>query len=103
MKNLKCVGGICDGVIWQVEDYNKIHDYIKVRDPEPLKFEVSNFEEDLKAYREGRTPESMTTKYHLYKICAIHGTSKQGDKLTLEYLCPTGWHEWEAIQHQFNK
>jgi hypothetical protein len=101
---LKCIGGECDGQIQYVDDRQVFGDQVQVS--KPIKFPINldnDFQESLSAFRQGRTPDSMVIKYHMYRICAIYGTSIQGDKLTLKYLCPCNWHEWEAIQHQFGK
>jgi len=93
---LKCIGGKLDGEIHSTS--GKLHDQVRLRIP--TEFKISDFAEDVAAYREGRVPDQMIIEYEIYRICAIYGT-KQGssEKQTLFYLCPNAWHEWEAVTH----
>jgi hypothetical protein len=99
MQKLKCIGGECDGRIEEGEF--KLHDQVRVR--KEMEFKISDFSEDVKAFREGRVPDHVITQYVIYRVCAIHGTSIKGDRLKHLYLCPNDWHEWEAIMYQFGK
>ena len=87
---LKCIGGERDGHIQDCDDNLKRGDIVNVM--ERLKFEWS-----------AEVPVKNYAQYYPYRICQIHGTSIRGEKLTLKYLCPSDWHEWEAIKHQFGK
>lgn len=97
MKNLKCIGGVCDGVIWQVGDNLKSGDQVRVRDPKPVEYKLDTWDEDVQAYREGRTPDYLIIKYYSYRVCAIDGKTRNGNKQILLFLCPSDWHEWEAV------
>jgi len=97
---MKCIGGDLDGKEYDLE--YRLHDQVRLS--LPSKFELTDFAEDVAAFREGRVPDHAVTKYVSYRVCAIYGTRPGStEKLTLFYLCPYGWHEWEAIQHQFSK
>lgn len=98
---LKCIGGIADGQLVDVDEYLKTGDLIRVS--AKVTFTISNFEQDLEDFRYGKSPESMTVPYYMYRICYIAGSFRDGRKQKLEYLCPENWHEWEAILHQFGK
>jgi hypothetical protein len=97
---MKCIGGELDGKEYEVN--NRLHDLVRL--PLPTEFKISDFSEDVAAFREGRVPKQMINKYAEYRVCAIYGTrSGSTEKLELLYLCPKDWHEWEAIQLQFSK
>jgi len=96
---LKCIGGECDGQL--VEGEYKLHDQVRVA--KPMEFKIPDFQEDVKAFREGRVPDHVITQYVMYRVCAIHGTGYGGVRHTHLYLCPNDWHEWEALMHQFGK
>lgn len=99
---LKCIGGECDGQIEEGEF--KLHDQVRVR--KPIEFKIPDFQEDVKAFREGRLPDHVIVQYVTYRVCAIHGTRINGpemEPLKHLYLCPVDWHEWEALMHQFGK
>ncbi len=71
---LKCIGGLANGQITEVENYHTEHDIVRV--PAKVQFNIPSFEEDLKAFRENRTPDYMATPYHYYKIATLHFPSK---------------------------
>lgn len=99
---LKCIGGELDGQERDVDDAMRTHDQVRLNLPN--EFKLSNFEEEVKAWRENRVPEAMINKYALYRVCVIYGTKTGStEKLELKYLIPHDWHEWEAILHQFGK
>lgn len=98
---LKCIGGIADNQLIEVDDYHKIGDLVRV--PAKITFAISSFEQDVEDFRYGRVPQSMSVPYYSYRICFIAGTFRDGRKQELKYLCPENWHEWEAILHQFGK
>lgn len=102
---LKCIGGECDGEIVFVNDKLRSGDQVQVH--KPLEFKLRDFSEevsDVIAVLSHRQPkENIVRNVYLYRICTIHGTDTNCNKLVLKYLCPMGWHEWEAIQHQFGK
>lgn len=80
---LKCIGGLANGQIIDVESYLKEHDLVKVQ--ALVTFSISSFEKDLKAFIENRVPESMINHYHIYKIVTLHFP----DKTKLNFLIPS--------------
>lgn len=98
---LKCVGGLADGQLVTVDKEYRVGDIVRV--PGKVTFEISSFEQDVEDFRYGRVPKSMSVPHYEYRICKIAGTFRDGSKQELKYLCPAGWHEWEAILHQFGK
>jgi len=82
MQKLKCIGGLANGKIQEIESHYREHDQVQVI--ATVEFDLPNFEEDLKAYREGKTPDRMTIFYHLYKVAELHFP----DKTKLRFLIP---------------
>jgi hypothetical protein len=82
MQKLKCIGGLMNGKIQEIDDYYREHDQIPVIGT--VEFNLPNFEEDLQAFRENRTPESMAIPYHYYKVAEFHFI----DKTKLRFLIP---------------
>jgi len=93
---MKCIGGMCDGQLADVHAGYRTHDYVRV--PAKITFELNSFEEDLLAFKEGRTPEHFSIPYYEYKICVLSMSNPRRD---LHYLCPVKWDEWEAIIYLF--
>ena len=79
---LKCIGGLANGQIVEVANYYREHDIIRV--PAKVVFSIPSFEEDLKAFRENRTPEYLSVPYYFYKISTLHFP----DKTKLNFLIP---------------
>lgn len=79
---LKCIGGLANGQIVEVESYYREHDLVNV--PAKITFEIDNFEEDLLAFRENRVPESMSNPYYFYKVAVFHFEHKE----QLKFLIP---------------
>lgn len=94
---LKCVGGNCDGDTVDVDRYLGLGDI--VRAPAKIEFKILDFEEELLAFREGRTPEGFATPYHMYKIEVIH-CSKDNE---IKFLIPMHWKIEDAIRHLLSK
>lgn len=67
---LKCIGGLANGKIIEIDNCYGEHDLIRVQ--ATIEFSIIDFEESLQAFRENRTPESMATRYHIYKIAVLH-------------------------------
>lgn len=82
MQKLKCIGGLANGKIQEIDDHYREHDQIRVI--ATIEFNLPTFEEDLKAYREGKIPESMIIPYHFYKVAELHFS----DKTKLRFLIP---------------
>lgn len=91
---MKCIGGLANGRVIEVESYYGEHDIVRVNST--IDFKIDNFEESLLAFREGRTPESMVVPYLYYKIATIY-TSKHHK---LNFLIPEKWSTEEALQYQ---
>jgi hypothetical protein len=79
---LKCIGGLANGQIHEVESYYGEHDIVRV--PAKVEFNLPSFEEDLKAFRENRVPDYMVNPFHLYKIATLYFP----DKTKLNFLIP---------------
>jgi hypothetical protein len=82
MQKLKCIGGLANGKIIEVANYYREHDQIRVM--ATIEFNLPTFEEDLNAYREGRTPDYMVIPYHFYKVAELQFL----DKTKLRFLIP---------------
>jgi hypothetical protein len=95
--NLKCIGGDCDGTIIYVDDNIRVGDLVKVY--AKIEFKVDTFNEDLEAYRNGRTPDHAVQRYYLYRK-AVFNFSKD-DKFY--FLVDQNMSDKEAILGQFNK
>lgn len=79
---LKCIGGLANGRIEEIESHYGEHDIVRIR--AIVQFSIPSFEEDLKAFRENRTPDYMNIPYHYYKISTLHFP----DKTKLNFLIP---------------
>lgn len=88
---LKCIGGLANGRIVEVESYHSEHDIVKVR--AEVTFSIPSFEEDLKAFRENRTPDYMINHYYYYKIATLHFP----DKTKLNFLIPEKMNAQDAL------
>lgn len=88
---LKCIGGLANGQIEEVESYYREHDIVRVR--AIVTFTIPSFEEDLKAFRENKTPDYMITPYHFYKIATLHFP----DKTKLNFLIPDKMNAKDAL------
>jgi hypothetical protein len=90
---LKCIGGTCDGKIQDIADHFREHDQVQIKGK--IEFNLPSFEEDLQAFREGRTPDYMCVPYHYYKLAYIHFSKTS----TLKFLIPMNWTSEDAIRH----
>lgn len=88
---LKCIGGLANGRIEDVANYLGEHDIVRVR--AIVQFSIPSFEEDLKAFREGRSPDYLTIPYHYYKIATLHFP----DKTKLNFLIPEKMNAQDAL------
>jgi hypothetical protein len=79
---LKCIGGLANGRIEEVDNYLTEHDIVRIR--AIVQFSIPSFEEDVAAFREGRPPDYLTIPYHFYKIATLHFP----DKTKLNFLIP---------------
>lgn len=97
---VKCIGGKADGDIIDVEDARyRENDLIQVM--AKIEFSIVDFDSDVQAFREGRTPQSMTVPYHYYILKCFHWMDENKFKNKLYYLIPQNWNTWDAIQHLF--
>jgi len=88
---MKCIGGLANGQIVEVASYHTEHDVVRVR--AKVVFTIPSFEEDLKAFRENRTPDYMNTPYHFYKIATLHFSNK----MKLNFLIPEKMNAEDAL------
>lgn len=88
---LKCIGGECDGEHKNVDDYYKVGDQIRVMGK--MKYDLPDFSQEVKDWREGKVPDYMTIKYYLYKIECIHFS--KDDRVL--FLIPTDWTTKQAL------
>lgn len=88
---LKCIGGPCDGKVQDIANYYREHDQIQIMGT--IEFDLSSFEEDLQAYREGKLPDCIL--YHYYKIVYVYFSKTS----TLKFLTPMNWTREDAIRH----
>lgn len=95
---LKCFGGELDGNIYDTYDHLRIGDVFPINVP-PNKFEISSFEESLKAFRENKVPESLVNKQYLYRKCVLHFSKDD----CYFFLAPHDWTDKQALLHQFEK
>ena len=82
MQKLKCIGGLANGKIQEIDNYYREHDQVPVM--ATIEFNLPTFEEDLNAYREGKIPDYMVVPYHFYKVAELHFP----DKTKLRFLIP---------------
>lgn len=82
MQKLKCIGGLANGKIIEVENHYREHDQVQVS--ATVEFNLPTFEEDLEAFRSGKTPDYITIPYHYYKVAELHFP----DKTKLKFLIP---------------
>jgi hypothetical protein len=94
---LKCVGGNCDGDTVDVDSYLGLGDMVRAR--ARIEFKVVDFEESLQAFRDGKTPESLSVPYHYYKIEEFN--FYEGGKI--KFLIPMHWEIEDAIRHLLSK
>lgn len=88
---LKCIGGMRHNQSREIEDHYRVGDQVSINGK--ITFDISNFEEDLKAFRENRTPKYMTVPYHLYKIETIHFSKER----FIKFLIPVDWKVEQAL------
>jgi hypothetical protein len=88
---LKCIGGLCNVQIIEVDNYYREHDQIQVMGK--IEFNLPSFEEDLEAFRNNKTPDYMATPYHYYKIATLHFP----DKTKLNFLIPIDMKAKDAL------
>lgn len=88
---LKCIGGLANGQIIEVESFYEEHDIVRVM--AQVTFSIPSFEEDLVAFRENRVPNYMVTPYHYYKIATLHFP----DKTKLNFLIPQNMNAKDAL------
>lgn len=96
---LKCIGGFCDGQSHSVDDNFRTGDLTRV--PAQITFELNTFEEDLDAFREGRTSKNFSVPYYIYKLSTLHFANRPND--ILKFLIPAEWSDREAVIYQFGK
>lgn len=82
MQKLKCIGGLANGKIQEIESRYREHDQVQII--ATVEFNLPSFEEDLEAFRQDKTPDYVTTPYHYYKIAELHFP----DKTKLRFLIP---------------
>jgi hypothetical protein len=90
---LKCIGGNSNGKIVDVADYYREHDQIQVYCT--VEFKIIEFEEELKAYREGKLPEAMINPVDFYKIAYFYFSKHS----VVKFLIPMHWKVEDAIRH----
>lgn len=88
---LKCIGGLANGQIEEIENHYGEHDIVRVR--ALVTFTIPSFEEDVKAFRENKTPDYMAVPYHFYKIATLHFP----DKTKLNFLIPDKMNAKDAL------
>lgn len=88
---LKCIGGLANGQIIDVESHYGEHDLVRVM--AIVQFSIPSFEEDLKAFKESRVPDYMINHYHHYKIATLHFP----DKTKLNFLIPENMTAKDAL------
>lgn len=94
---LKCIGGECDGKIIEVADYFVRHDSVRVSGS--IEFKLDTFEEDLKAFREGRVSKHSIMEYYIYRIEEFHFSEGK----PIKFLIPEKWSVRDAVRYQFLK
>ncbi len=97
-QKLKCIGGSCDGLIFDAE-FHGIGDQVRV--PGKIEFHPDTFQEALIAYREGRVPEHAIIPYHYYKVEAFYFNSDNKSD-NIKILIPLHWTIKDAIIHKFS-
>jgi hypothetical protein len=96
---LKCIGGPCDGDFHSVDNNFRSGDLTRV--PAKIEFNIGSFEEELTAFREGRTPKNFSIPYYMYKLSTLHFSDRGND--ILKFLIPVEWSDREAVIYQFGK
>jgi hypothetical protein len=89
---LKCIGGPENGQVVDVASHYQENDQIQVH--AKIEFDIIDFQESLQAFREGKTPNSMSVPYHYYKILVIRFSKTS----RLECLVPMNWTHEDAIR-----
>jgi len=97
MRNLKCIGGPCDGEIHAIEDHVRHYDLVRI--PLIPNFVLSDFAQDVQDFRHGRVPEHVVTRYTIYRIEKL---SFHNDGI-MEFLVHQDLSIKQAIIRQFEK
>ena len=95
---LKCIGGICDGITWDIDNYYKQGDCVRVgKYPKLIAEIIENFDPN-------KSPEFMKIDYHIYIVDVLkYDNGKQREPDEIWFLRPTNFTTFDAIQFQFLK
>lgn len=93
---IKCIGGLANGEIIDVS--YKIREGDQIRVPAKIIFEISNFEEELIAFRENKTPRSVVVPYYYYQVACIHWKDEYNES-EIYFLHPIKWNKFEALAY----
>lgn len=88
---LKCIGGMANGKIIDVESHYRENDIVRV--DATVEFKIIDFDIAINAFREGRMPESITVPFYSYKISSIHFNKER----KVLFLIPAKWSNEEAV------
>lgn len=93
MQKLKCIGGALNGNIVEIDNSYGEHDQVQLS--AKIEFKITDFEEELAAFRRNELPKAMINPVYYYKVVVFHFPNNTA----VRFLTPVNWSFEEAFRY----